>query len=35
MKLDLDYLKNESNIIKLNNKNNNNYTNSQIEFNTQ
>ena len=25
----------ESNIIKLNNKNNNNYNNSQIEFNTQ
>ena len=25
----------ESNIIKLNNKNNNNYDNNQIEFNTQ
>ena len=25
----------ESNITKLNNKNNNNYTNSQIEFSTQ
>ena len=26
---------NESNIIKLNNKNNNNYDNNQIKFNTQ
>ena len=34
MKLVLDYLKNQI-LLNLNNKNNNNYDNNQIEFNTQ